>query len=835
MNEFSLNGRWELRDETLSFPRKNGIALGRRKRGWIPSPVPGDIHQGLMAARKIKDPLVGLNSFDCRWTENRSWWFRKVFSTQTAWRNAGAVELSLDGLDSNAWIFLNGHFLGEHRNTFYPFVARIEKILKPAGRNILLIRLTAGLEKVTKKDVSTLGVTPFTEALHGCPERGDVRRPFVRKPQFTFGWDWAPRLASTAIAGDVKIRVIDKLAIRDVYVQCEKDGKIAVLKATITVDWLEDIRCGEGKVEWVITDPNGEKQKLSKDVFLKSGFNFVELETTIKSPLLWWPNGMGPQNLYTIQVCARAEGRRVEYPAFNYGIRFIEIDTQKTFGFIVNGQRIFCKGANWIPADSIYARVTGEKYEHLVREAKEANFNMLRVWGGGLYEREAFYEACDRHGIMVWQDFMFACDPYPDHLEEFRNEVRKEAEYQTKRLRNHPSVVLWCGNNENHWFLGVPWKGKAYGGFYLYNYLLPEIVKRNCHDVPYWNSSPYGGEDPNCGEIGDRHHWGCMKSPQMEERITPQEYDKCNSYFVSEYGYPGAPDKETALKYYAGNIPDRKSTAWIHHFNSFANYAQETVDAGIRKHYADPENLSLDDFLLFSGLCQGMMYEYSLDTFRSHLNCRGALLWMFNDCWGEVGWTVIDHYLRRKISWYFVKRALAPVRLILRETGGSVRVVIANDSLCPIDGILEYGRVSLDGKNGEFREKPFSCPPMRRSCLVEFKRDNAKITENLWTARVKNNEGILPGVLRCVEFRNLKRIKPILSSDISRKEKEWVIRINGDVFVHGIHFHLPKGAVVSDNYFDLMPGQTREIKVDYKGILTEKHVRVLNITGNSKE
>ncbi|MBN1944016.1 MAG: beta-mannosidase [Phycisphaerae bacterium] len=829
MNEFSLNGRWELRDEPLTVSVKRAASLGAMKQGWIPTPVPGDIHQGLMAAGKIKDPLVGLNSFDCRWTENRSWWFRKTFTTQPGWRNAGIVELSLDGLDSNARIFLNGHFLGEHRNAYYPFVARIEKFLKPAGKNVLLVRLTAGLEEVTKKDIAALGVAPFTEVLHGRPERGDVRRPFARKPQYVFGWDWGPRLATTAIAGDAIIRALDTLAVRDVHVTCEKAGSDVRLKATVTVDWLEDVRSGEGNVEWTLTDPNGKKKKFSRDVFLKAGLNFVELETTIQKPLLWWPSGMGPQHLYTIEVCAKAEKRRVAYPAFQYGIRFIEMETQGTFGLVVNGQPVFCKGANWIPADCLYARVNDETYETLVREAKEANFNMLRVWGGGLYEREAFYRACDRYGIMVWQDFMFACDPYPDYLEAFRNEVRIEAEYQTKRLRNHPSVVLWCGNNENHWFLGVLWKDKAFGGFHLYNYLLPEIVQKNCPSVPYWNSSPYGGEDPNCAEIGDRHHWTSMKHADMRERIRPEAYDEVRSLFVSEYGYLGAPSRDTVRKYCGGALPERNSRVWFHHFNSFATYAQETVDAGIQKHYTDPQKLSTEDFLLYCGLCQGLMYEYSLDTFRGDLNCRGALFWMLNDCWGEVGWTIVDYYLRRKISWYFVKRALAPVRLVLRESQGSVRVVMANDSSRPIRGILEFGRISLDGKTKKLRAKAFSCPPMGRARVAKFKRDNSDPTENLWLARVKNNREILPGILRAADFRNLKIGKPILSSRILRKGKGWVIRVRGDNYVHAVHLELPKGASAAEDYFDLTPGEVREVRVDYKGTLAEKHVRIRSV------
>jgi beta-mannosidase len=320
--------------------------------------------------------------------------------------------------------------------------------------------LTTGVEDVRDSDAySTDGILPTTEAPHGYPERGERRRSFVRKPQYSFGWDWIPRVATTAIAGDVIIRAINTGCIRQVNLQAARDGNNEVIvTATVVVDLLHHYKSGEGAITVTLTGPDGKKFKTSQSSFLRSGYNFIRMRIPIKNPLLWWPNGLGEQNLYKVEAKLQIGKDAMEYPAFDYGIRFVGLDTNDKFAVVINGKKVFCKGANWIPADAIYARVSDERYEQLVREARDANFNMLRVWGGGWYERDAFYRACDRHGIMLWHDFMFACAPYPDHLQTFCDEIEKELDYQTRRLSRYACIVLWCGCNENNWGWVDWWK-----------------------------------------------------------------------------------------------------------------------------------------------------------------------------------------------------------------------------------------------------------------------------------------------------------------------------------------------------------------------------------------
>jgi len=573
-------------------------------------------------------------------------------------------------------------------------------------------------------------------------------------------------------------------------------------------------------------------------MLLRSGLNFVTLEIPIADPACWWPNGLGKQDLYHVDSALDVEGQCVSRWSKRFGLRFVELNTSGEFAFVINGRKVTCRGANWIPADALYARVDRAAYDTLVREARDANFNMLRIWGGGLYERDAFYEACDRYGIMVWHDFMFACSPYPDHLDSFRIEVEREADYQTKRLRNHACITLWCGNNENSWGFRDWWHEQTQRGAHLYNTILPRVVQRNCPEIPYWNSSPYGGDDPNSSDVGDRHHWhDCMMNPEMEKRITPEEYDKCESLFVSEFGYVGACGKESTLEYLDGASFDPAGLTWQHHTNTFE---KDTVAAGILKHYgvdmAQVDTVTLDEYLLYSGLCQGLMLQYALESMRYHENCHGSLFWMYNDCWGEVGWTIIDYYRRRKPSWYFVRRAFAPARLILREVDDGIRVVLANGTREAIHLELEYGYVSLDGESEDLARMKVEGAALARTELVVFERGNHDARRGLWIARDVSGAAVEPAVepaaLRAVDYAQLQVTDPALAAKIvSVTEDEVTMQVKASAYAHGVRVLRPAGVCISDDFFDLFPGEVRRITLA-TGML-QKAVKIGLVSVNS--
>jgi len=811
-----LNQNWFLRSEAIDCGPEEFPSVLKRKGGWFRVNLPCDIHSPLIKCGILKEPLESDNCFAAKWTEKKSWWFKKDFEITPGLFKSDAMELVMKSLDAEADIFLNEKHLKHQKSTFYPFRQNVKESLK-SGVNTLLVRLTSGVEHYTKSDVAPIrDAVPLEKSFN----RGDKRRPFVRKPQFVFGWDWGPRLVTCGITGSVQLEAYNTIAFRSLRVVTEKiTGKKAFVRIEAEIENFSLCSTRDAAFRLEIIYGRKKAANLKQDLFLRSGLNYVTLKAEIENAKLWWPNGTGEQPLYTVKATVFSEGVRAAYPDFKFGIRTLELDQEKinpeerTFAFKVNGLRIFCKGANWIPADSIYARVRPEKYQTLLREAKEANFNMLRVWGGGIYETDIFYEECDRLGIMIWQDLMFACAFYPDYLEWFRQEAEKEIDYQTKRLRNHPALVLWCGNNENHWVFNFVWSKKFpfFGGGRIYNLITPRIVRQNCSDVPYWNSSPYGGKYPNDNQAGDKHHWSDgMMSPKMEKRITPEEYDKVSAKFVSEYGYVG-PCRKSSVKRYHGQSPvNRASKIWRLHNN---NFEKGTVNAGIRRHYTDPKNLGLDDYILFASLCQGLMLGYSLEAIRNKETCYGSLFWMYNDCWGETGWSIIDYYLKRKPSYYFVKRAFAPKKLILREQNGTIRLTGINDTPDPVSFSAEYGFVSFDGKIKDFHNARIILPPFSRKRVLGFKKPRRDFIRGCCFVRpVSENIDIAPAILRPGVFRKLKVPEPdfeISSFKIRNGEAGFTIR--SSTFAHAVHFCLEDRINLSDEYFDLLPGEEREV------------------------
>lgn len=822
MSKISLNTGWNLIYESLNFGPDKSTDILQRKEGWLETDLPCDIHMPLLRAGAIKEPLEEANSFDCEWIEDKSWWFKKTFTLDNHLLNSDVLRLSLESLDSESDIFLNGKNLGHHKSAFYPFVCDI-KGAAIEGENILLVRLSSGVEYVSDFDLAGLKSTVGDESGRGKGRRGDKRRVFVRKPQYGYGWDWGPRVATCGIMKGVFIEGFYKLNINSVHTWTRCIHKNAVVNIDIEINNLHPFSTRDALLKIEFLFENEKVLEFNREVFLTSGKNYISQEAVIESPKLWWPSNMGEQPLYEVRVSVSTEEVVTTYPVIKFGIRTINVNMEKLntkerkFAFVVNGVEIFCKGGNWIPADSIYARVTDEKYDVLLREAKEANFNMLRIWGGGIYERDIFYEKCDEYGILLWHDFMFACAMYPDNLPWFLLEVEREINYQTKRLRNHASLALWCGNNENHWGFDEWWKdietSPKYGGEICYNQIAPEIIQRNCPQITYWNSSPYGGENPNGNLAGDRHHWGdCTMNEDMEKRISPEEYDKIDAKFISEYGYIGPCSKTSIEKYHGGKELDRNGLIWQLHNNTFE---KDTVAAGIKKHYIDPEKLDINGYLLYAGLCQGLMYSYSLEAIRFKENCGGSLFWMYNDCWGEVGWTIIDYYLKRKISYYFVKRAFAPVKLIMREKGGIVKVMGINETTNLMKFDLEYGYISYDGSSKESSITTAELRPNSRKVLFEFKKGCHDEANGIYFVRAKDDDKLKPAVLNNGNFKKLNiRQNEIEVLDYICDKSVVKFKVSSKAYVHAVHFKLDAAVNLSDEYFDLLPGETREITIN---------------------
>lgn len=707
MKSLSLDGTWKVLEASLLCQGTTGLAkvLGARS-GWIRAEIPGEIHLDLTRAGRMEEPLISLNAKKSRWPERRSWWFSKSFEVCGAFLGHERQQIVFDGLDLYAQVFLNGEFLGEARNALVPHVFDVRNRLRK--RNRLVVRLTAGEELVD-------------EALRLKGAQRKKRQCFagishLRKPQFTYGWDWVDVLPNIGIWRGVRVEAHSGITLNDVSCTTRLSGDDVRLDVCTVIENLHPWRECHGELRLTITPPKGKQLHRKIKLQAQVGRSSACFRVNIPNPKLWWPNGMGRQPLYRVTVQAFHGERESDRREFNVGLRTVEIDRSKIasggsrFCIKVNGQDVFCRGGNWIPADAIIARADKPKYETLIADAKNAHFNMLRIWGGGVYESPDFYDACDRAGILVWQDFMFACAQYPDDKPEFRDAVRAEAECIVRMLRHHPSIALWCGNNENVWGFADWWnKGKdvgakdlSIGGSILYNQILPDLCRALDPERPYWPGSPFGGDSPNCETDGDCHWWdqGTMNK-DMSRRIRHEVYDECISRFVSEYGVIGYCNIESVREYLKPEELRVDSRAWKEHTNVFE---KQTIPAAIEYHYADVDMLTLNDRIFYGQMFQANLYGRSIEAlrFRKHdprNDCQGALIWMYNDCWGETGWTPIDYYLRRKPSYYWIRNACEPLKAIVRKRGRELVTRVVNDTLNICQAEVFCGWFRTDGSD----------------------------------------------------------------------------------------------------------------------------------------
>lgn len=821
--KLDLNQGWKLYKAPMSRTFAENARVHKEGGEGYACALPADVRMPLIENGVIRDPVLADYCFESEWIEKYAWWYCRNFAVEEDFARYEAMELCIDGIDAHGEVYLNGVHIGSHRNVHRPFVKDIKPYLIK-GENELAVRVTTGLETVTDEDLAELNWAVCHES-ERCPGRGDYRRAFVRRAQYTIGWDWGPKIVTCGITGSAAIHCYENTAIREVKVAVKQLGEPTVLSVMLNVENLDFFATRDADIFFRMSlDGKTCVEKTLRRELLTSGYNYIHFDVELAGAKLWWPNGYGDQPLYDVEVSAVCKGIRTEYPSFKYGVRRVELDVsplheegeERLFTWVVNGTPIFCKGGDWIPSDSIYARVSAHKYEVLIKEAVEANFNALRVWGGGLYEKDIFYELCDRYGILLWHDFMFACSTYPDHRESFREEVRREMDHQTKRLRNHPCMGIWCGNNEDHEIYFQNEERKGFGldysrekqyGLYTANIIAKEAIHINCPEIPYWNSSPYGGELPFEQQAGDVHYWGqAMMSPVMENRINPFGYDKITAKFVSEYGYIGPCTIDSIKEYFDGHEIERGNAIWNHHNNAFEKH---TVLAGIEKHYGiKAEDLSMEDYLYYAGAVHGLLLGYSLEAIRFKDFCAGAVFWMYNDTWGEVGWTIVDYYLRRKIGYYGVKRAFLQKKVALRVVEGEVVVQLCNDSAEELDIPAEFGYVSFDGKVRELRPLSLKASPRSRSYVLREALPDYDYTKGALVVIPAHT--IEPASLYVMEHK--KRVLPTAQIELMACEPVdggMRLTLRSETFAHHVTIH--GDYKFSDNYFDLLPGEVREV------------------------
>ena len=668
--KISLNGGWHIHDDEGEFE-----FIGN---------VPGTVQGDLVDLGLIPHPYVGLNEELFLRLEKKSWEYTYEFEVEEL--SEGLIcDLVFEGIDTLSYVYLNGEFLGKTEDMFLEYRFPVNGILK-RGKNFLRVKILSpiGEPGTLMQNYGRLAAT----------HEYDVR-PYIRKAQYSYGWDWGARIAASGIWRDVFIEIREDARLFGATAYLENlKGNIRV---TGYVDGVEDVSLYEVKVLM-----DGKELGICP---VDTGVGGISFSKKFKKEdiKLWYPRGMGDQTLYHFQFILLKDGEEVYSQEKRIGLRTVKIVQEKdeegeSFIFYINERPVFAKGANWIPAENILSWLSPKDYEELIQMAYDANMNMLRVWGGGIYEDEAFYSKCDELGIMVWQDFMFACAEYPDHLTWFRNLANREVRENIVKLRHHPSIVLWCGNNENNWgfdeWLQFAHKvGDKFLGNTLYLEDFPMICKEEDPSRPYWPSSPYGGTRPNAEDGGDRHNWSVWSGWQDYT-----EYNKDHGRFLSEVGFQGPPDPETIKFFAKGEERDIFSKVIVAHNKQ--EEGPERIMKFIHNHFGIVSNF--DTIVYLSQLNQAEAIKEGVEHWRARkYKSAGTIYWQLNDSWPVFSWSAVDYFKRPKALYWYTKRFYRDILPVCLRYDDGVVLKIINDR----ESI--YGDLQVDAYDMQTGEKLF--------------------------------------------------------------------------------------------------------------------------------
>ncbi|HEU4741816.1 MAG TPA: glycoside hydrolase family 2 protein [Meiothermus sp.] len=782
-------------------PRRPLDDLSGPAEGWLPARVPGDVYQTLLEAGKIPDPFYGLNELEVQWVGEADWWYRLDFEVPAELFEAPHLDLCFDGLDTFATVWLNGEEILRSDNMFVPHRVAVRERLRP-GKNSLHLLFESALRRGREM-----------EARYGQRRcwNGDPSRLYVRKAQYHYGWDWGPTLLT---AGPWKGICLEAYSARiaDLHAPVELSDDLGY--ARISVEAALEGGFEGSELEIRLLAPNGTvagQTRVAAEKVSRGG-----LEVT--HPQLWWPNGYGAQPLYTLEVRLYREGQQIARQATGIGLRRLRVvqepvegEPGSSFYFEVNNLPIFAGGANWIPDDNLLGRLTPERYRERVRQAALANLVMLRVWGGGIYEDDAFYRVCDELGVLVWQDFMFACGLYPAHRE-FLEGVRLEAQAQIKRLRHHPSLALWCGNNEDYQIaeaMGLYGPGKDTAGFEalaIYEKLLPEVCGQLDPTRFYWPGSPYGGESVFESTVGDRHTWEVWHGAMYPY----SQYRRFEGRFVSEFGMQAFPSR--AVLEAAIPPPERfpQSRTVEHHNKAWSGFPDGHRRLAVYLADTLRTPVDLEGYIYATQFVQAEALGYAYRDFRRRWGrpggraVGGALVWQLNDCWPVTSWAVIDSAGIPKPAYSVIRRAMAPLVLGLSPEG-EVWAVNGTPQARTLD--LELSAFSLDGERLATERKRVVLEPNATTELGRWELPGQVVG----AARLLEGEGVVARATRWPEpFKYHRFPDPGLSLEQLGDDE---FRLSVQRPAKGVVLEA-EGVRWSDNFLDLLPGDPQTVRAE---------------------
>jgi beta-mannosidase len=796
-----------------------------RSAEWVSVSAPGDTYLALHAAGRLPDPFADQNEADCAWVCEREWWWRCDFAPPAV-KAGEQVVLRFLGLDTFATIWLNGEVIGEADNMFRAYAFDVTDRIHAGQTNKLAVRFDPPSERLNDQIPPTF---PNTAALL------TNKRNLVRKAQFGWGWDWGPVLPTVGLWRPVELvhhgaAVLDSVHFSTRSISPTHDQAMVRVEVNATLE-----REGAYSAEISLTDPAGAVVA-ARHAPLSAGVAVADF--TLDAPQLWWTHDLGAPSLYALTVRLLDGDTMLDQRVTQVGVRSIDLDQSPDadepgtsfFRFVLNGRPIFARGACWIPASSFVAAVGEAQYRPLLETMAEANMNMVRVWGGGVYEHDAFHDLCDQLGLLVWQDFMFACAPYPEDDPAFVDSVREEVRQQIERLRTHPSTALWCGNNEAqmmHSFLRrrdyepPPLLGDLY-----YNQIMPQAVAALDPTTPYWPGSPAGGPHANSMRAGDVHDWTVWhglppvpddrpvgKFSRGPEAIAYTRYAEDMARFVSEYGLHASPAMETLKR----AIPEAELYL---HSPAMEHRIKDTPKDKVNGLLVSVTGLptDLDEYVDFTQITQAEGLKFAIEHFRRRMpHCSGSLIWQYNDCWPCVSWSLMDYNGFAKAGYFYTRRAYAPVLASFKDLGGGqAELWITNEGLeALVDSVTvrlvdmtsgatttEQVAVTVEANTSRaVWTLPATWPAPTAGHVLHVRSAKERFTDNrLFFSPIK-------------DLSRPHHVK--LEVSISQSGPHGLeVTLTAPAYTVFVHLLVPHGWTrFSDNYLDLLPGEVRTITV----------------------
>ena len=783
---------------------------------WYPAFVPGYIHTDLIDNKLIPNPFYGRNEDSVQWVSDSCWVYRLLFDGTNIDPNQHP-ELVFEGVTGYAEFYLNGEpLLNQEGQNYTDNSYRTWRFLLPANvkdkDNELIVKFLPSSKIIKERSRQLPYILPD-------------ERVFLRNPPYQAGWDWGPKMVTCGFSKIIYLNQWKDFTISNLHIRqnhlCEEEAHLLV-----SFDILCDID-DKATIKYMVND---KIFKTVRGAEINPNTDKFSTELTIKHPKLWYPNGMGEQNLYKIAVVVEkgSQSKRLEA---NIGLRNIELNIAadsigRAFEFLVNDQPVFMKGVNWIPADFFPTRIKEEQYRWLLQSCKDANMNMIRVWGGGIYEPDIFYDICDELGILVWQDFMYSCALYPgDSI--FMHNAEVEAREQVSRLRNHPCLAIWCGNNEvkngwEDWGWQANYKPKHRTEIEsdmhtLFDTLLAEIVTENDPYRPYVTSSPlWGWGHPECCTLGDSHYWGVWWG-----ELPFEMWEEKTGRFMSEYGFQSYPSMATIVSFTNDKERNLNSAAMKNH-QKHARGVQ-IINKALDQYFYIPEKFT--DYVYLSQLVQAYGIGQAIEVHRrKQPHCMGTLYWQLNDCWPVASWSSIDYYGRWKALQYEAKRQFEPIILTTAPLQGNELPIYAiNDSAKTIQASLQIRLCNFDGSITDSVYIDSISLPGRSA--VEISRYSPakkikinKLTKQYLHLKLFDAKGRL--LAQKVYFylypKQMEFHPKGISTQVQRlnagtKEEQYIFTLSAEQIKYGVAITTNLNGRFSDNYFTLLPGEEKQV------------------------